>query len=544
MRWPEFLERRERRAIDARVAAEALRGGDASPAGALLGAWRFVDHPDLLGAGMSALAASQSHPAHRWAALPFAPRSTLTPPAADDLPEFFLRREAGWSCAARVAPEPLAWTVEALAFFGEEVNLRERAAFAARSFPLRAEKDEAARRLWSEWFRTGYADRDRWVKLFAGPVHDAAKSALNARKYPAAVKDRLLGAGPDSDSELSELAFDQLFLGEAALPGWVDVATRVLETAGRSPVDRLARHLDGSERTVASQCAARRGHWADTAALVGGDRDLDRRGDLYAASLQQNPDWAEGLVDLHTALRLIALWSLPGSGDPDDAWTSIRSNRGRARARLRAVIAAGSRDRLRQALLPLESLHARTSFALGRHVYRWFMDNENQDSPPAPGRICTPPCTLDGLAPLPAEDIPAARTWTFLVVLRGQLPRLRRWVRTGSTGDRDSRWGELLTEDLPAVLRDPGGAAARDSGYRRLRAWLAVELPMLLERELPRIAALAALHPKSAKAGGLELLRAEWDARVPIPAGGFPAIVAAAQELLTELGRADAEEEG
>lgn len=542
MRWTDFLERRERRAMDASGAAVELGRGEAAGAASLLCPWRFASHPDLLGVMMDALRATESQPAHRWRALPFAPRSAFKVPKVDDLPEFYHRREAGWGLTARSAVDPLAWTLESLAFFAEEVDLRERAAFTTRTFATRPDRDDACRKLWAEWFRTGFADRDRWTRLFAGPVHEAAKTALLARKYPSSVRDRLLGSAPSAESELSELAYDQLLFAPSDLPGWVDVATRVVETGGANPVDALVGSLDPAGLLVAGHCAARRGHWADTAALLAEDCDLDRRGDRVRDQVSRDPAWAHGLVDLHTALRLLTMWALPNSGDPDDAWVSIRSNRGRARGRLRAVLARGSRDRLRDGVHSVPGLHARTSQALSRHVYRWFMDNDNQDSPPSPGQLATPLCASVSLVPFAAEDVPAARTWTLLVVLRGQLDRLERWVRSGSTGDRDTRWGELLATALPPALRDPGRPSDAEGGHRRLRSWLAAELGMQLERELPRLAAIARLPPDAAKMPGLRLLQREWDARVPLPSGGFPAIVEAARLALAKLGRADAEE--
>ena len=156
--------------------------------------------------------------------------------------------------------------------------------------------------------------------------------------------------------------------------------------------------------------------------------------------------------------------------------------------------------------------------------------------------LATPPCALAAEdAPVEPFEPPAGllRTWVLLVILRGRWDQLQRWAEEGSTGDRDSTWGRLLSESLPTALAvGPGGG--RD--LRRLRDHLSMALPDVLIDLLPELRAIAALAvgerlPDAVRAA----LSPRWDPRVPLPERGFPDVRRRAIQMLN--GRPVTEEE-
>jgi len=267
---------------------------------------------------------------------------------------------------------------------------------------------------------------------------------------------------------------------------------------------------------------AQRGSWASTVA----DWQPDRPEPLARARAvvrrgRRDSELCERLLDSHVARRVLDRWA----DDPEaSAWGVVTQNRGRARGRLRAVLAADP-GRLLEPLLQLPSLLARTRAAVRRFAWSWAWRELAADFAFDAARASAPPC-LHAAEPLPAlssEATEALDTWVLLVLLRGREAHLERWVRTGGTGDRDSTWARLLSDAVPDVLVDDPTAAGRSRTYRRLRAELSDRLPSLRNRLLPVLRTVAELPSgRKLRASFEERIGPRWSLEVPAPRSGFP----------------------
>ncbi|MCA9572027.1 MAG: hypothetical protein KC656_29515, partial [Myxococcales bacterium] len=238
---------------------------------------------------------------------------------------------------------------------------------------------------------------------------------------------------------------------------------------------------------------------------------------LETAALLADLGSFERLLDLHTALRLLET----SPETPAEAWRVVAQNRGKARGRLRALVARETA--WLPALLALDALGARSAAAIARFAWSWAWQELAVDFPFDPDRPVTPPCEA-----LPADFVPldeAGRaplpTWVLLVVLKGRDLHLERWVATGGTGDRDSTWARLM-KDLPSGL-----------AYPAVRHALAELLPELLAAHRPVLERLAALPGgRTLKTDTTALLAPGWHPDVPFPRAGFPTFVAHAGSFL------------
>jgi len=322
-----------------------------------------------------------------------------------------------------------------------------------------------------------------------------------ARHLPGEVRDRAV-------HDLREAFFYRLALpDERGTPGWTELAARALETAG--PFQALLGPLGPPQRRRAAVCAVSRGQWRHTAehCLTGGTR-LGR-----AAELLDNLDALETWLDHHLQRRLVAEWT---SGRTHHDWRVVTQARGRARARLRALCAECP-EALLEATLSLDALGARLLDATRRWAWTWAWEELARDFAFDIQRPVTTPCEQDDELPGPwdASRDPPLRTWVLLVVLKGRLPQLERWVHTGSTGDRDTTWGRLLADDLPASVRGTDTTAMRLELVGKLSSHLAALRPQL--------EAVAKLTPgRKLRAGFTALLQADWHPDVPFPRSGFP----------------------
>ena len=149
--------------------------------------------------------------------------------------------------------------------------------------------------------------------------------------------------------------------------------------------------------------------------------------------------------------------------------------------------------------------------------------------------VATPPCEPDAAPLVPfteAEHAPAV-CWVQLVVLKGRLAHLERWVRDGGTGDRDATWGRLIRNELPEQLADTSG---RRRTYHRLRAWLAGALPEVLHQLAPTLEQLGQLPlSRTLRTRFLAVVERGWDRALPLPRSGFPTMVAHARDASGEL---------
>lgn len=507
MPWPDFVAAREARR------ARALHGADALVAGhhTDLPGWRIA-RPEIVLATLAERPPTPP-PEALWAAL--AEPGDLPDPGDRVVAARLHRRWLRERARGEVAPtrrHRLAWALYELDALAEEVTLRERDAWAAVVHTSSAEEDAASAALWAGWF-TGdpWSGRSRWEALYLPAATRSFAAVCAAREVPAAVRERAL-------SDLRE-GFHYRLLGAGdAPPGWAELAVRVLETAG--PVEAVARVLSEAGWTRLATCAAHRGGWADTLAHAWPDRaEPVARARAFVERIRTELPWVETLLDTHVVRRLVLAWA---SDETPRPWRVATQNRGKARGRLRAVATGEAGPTLLQALLDLDALHARTVDGVRRYAWAWAWQELATDFAYGLSEPVTPPCTArePELAPFGDEEAAALRTWLLLVVLRGRLGHLRRWVRTGGTGDRDSTWARLLTDALPAALRDDP-----PPGYRRVRADLADTLDDHLEALRPTLRALADLpEGRGLRAAFTSRLEPGWHAAVPFPRSGFPTL--------------------
>ncbi len=535
MHWDTFLQRREARRV------RALAGG--WPVQEALGAFRLIEDPLSLAAVEAALDAATLRPSPALLASSLAPPELLPPPPPSklDVDEPLHRLRLIRALEARLPPEleapdtpgtRRAWALETLGFLGEQVEDRERAAWARE--PLAPDpRDAEVAQLWARMFQGGaavWSDQRRWEKLCVEPAMAAFRQVLSTRELPPGVAKQAL-------SELRDGLWYQLLGGKGGVPGWAELAARVVETAGGVPA--LALTLTDEDWSLAARCTTARGTWpATVASLLPEVPGGPARALVLRQRLIEAPDRAESVLDAHVVLRLLDTWAEAEGADPVRSWGVVIQNRGKARGRLRAM-AMGRPSQLRSVLLSLDALTARTLLATRRYAWDWAWESMARGFAWDFANAVTPPCEApdEGLLPLGPEHAPAVRTWVLLALLKGRRDHLERWVQTGGTGDRDGTWGRLLSDELPEALRDPlpplpprGRVTAT---YHRLRAFLADALDEILTSLLPTLGSLAALAPgRDLARRSEELLTPAWDARVPFPRSGFPTFQAHASEVV------------
>ncbi len=404
------------------------------------------------------------------------------------------------------------WGLDALAFVGAEVERIERAAWREASVAMRPDpaRDTETTALWAAWFAGDpWSGRGRWEALFLDEAVRVFMAVLRARKIPDSARGTAL-------EDLRESFFYSMVMGD--IPGWAELAARTLETGPEGPVPALRRLAGPTEQQHLSSCAATRGTRADTLSRLWSERpDPAARAHALATYLAEGGA-LESLLDAHTVLRLLSSWS-SGQDDPGHSWAVVTQNRGRARARVRAVLVEHGRPRMLEPLLVMDALWARTAAATRRLAWSWAWRELGRglsfDLETAGTRRCKP---VDlGHRPLDARERAALKTWVLLAVLKGRLTHLQRWVRTGSTGDRDATWGRLLANELPTHLRGDDGRPVR------VRVELADTLDDLLVDLRPALAALAELPTgRKLRAAFTAELEPRWAADVPFPKSGFP----------------------
>lgn len=523
MSWSTFLAARDAARGWALEAGRRLLDGEA--AGALPG-WRM--EPRLAVALARRLARELPAPGPEALAATLAPTQDL-PRLSRGPAEPFLHREALERAELPVvADTPLhrcAFGLERLAFLAARVEDRERGAWSRASYAADPTRDAEAAGLWAGWLSGNpWSLRRPWERLFLPEAARVFRAVAADRKLSPEVSRRAL-------EDLREAFFYRMIGGKGALPGWAELAARVIETGPPGPLDALLGALPAGDRARLAACAATRGVWRGSAAAVWRAPGEEARAALGAAALAARPAEAEGWLDAHLVRRLLVAWR---SGRTSTDWILATQNRGRARARARALLAARG-AKLAEPLLALDALYARTAAALRRLAWGWAWSELARDFSFDLGRPLTTPCRPPAAprpSPLSPEERPALRSWVLLVALKGRLGHLRAWVAEGRTGDRDSTWGRLLSEDLPALLRE----GAEDLHYRRLRAALSAELGACLEALRSPLAAVVALPPgRRLRAAFEEALRPGWDERVPFPRSGFPTFQQHAAEALDAL---------
>lgn len=508
--WGWLALRRARRARCA-LAARDLLAGDPAPARGLLAGWRFACSADLSARVLAQLQAPpRIEPVLRGALL--APEEALpTPPRPEEpsLPHLFREWLAVHAPPLEPgdAPSELAWLLDELGFLGDEIERKERLSWRAKAWSANPTDDRAAAQHWRAWLDGApWWIRDGWERMVMPSALGAFKGILDLRAVPASRQRRVL-------SDVREALFHAMLGGGDKAPGWRSVAARVLETPGDAPMGGLEAVLDPKHRLLVGDCAVRRGYGATSARLLFPEaRHLRDRGRLVRG-LQ-----VEQAVDLHTAMRLLHTWETLGAS-PQQSWRVIVQNRGRARARLRALVSAAEGPDLAAGLLGVDALAARTRDAVFRFCRDWawqgLIDGFTLSPDFAPDGRCQP--ELPEQAALSEEDRRKLVAWVALVVLKGRLPHLIAWSR-GAGSSKDTRWGELLSRELPGRLIDAPLPERKHRSYSGVQQTLHAELGEILEELRPQLTQIVALHPeKSLKRRFLAVLDPIWvpDVRSP-----------------------------
>ncbi|MCB9759845.1 MAG: hypothetical protein H6739_08430 [Alphaproteobacteria bacterium] len=489
--------------IGAAEAAAALRAGDPGPAASLLQAWRFASVPGWCDGVLEAL--------------------VETPPVAPPA----------------VAGDPLAWGLAALAEAGLDLQERERDAWQVVDHPVDPLRDAVAQGLWQGWIEgRHWADHDDWLRLVKPIVTRTLIAALVERGLP---ERRCVEAARELRESLflrlvgrDLLRHPQQRAQAEHLDGFLELAVRVLETAPPGPVDALAARMDDEGWRWLTDCPRAQAAFGPTlASLYPQLPDVHAHARAARQDLRREPRRLEALLDLLVAARLIRGWA---SEDGIDGRAVVANNRGKSRGRLRAVLAQVHPEAVGEALLGLDALYARTAAALRRYTWAWAQQVVRMGLAIDPLTGVTPPCEPPppGPAPFTAPERDALRTWVLLVVLRGRLERLEEWSRTGGT-QRDAVWGRLLTDALPADLKDPPAPGERQARYTRARTELALSLDALLASLRPTLAQVAALESGRDLRQRCEAVLDEvWSDAIERPTRGFPAFVRHAGEALAE----------
>ncbi|MCB9743964.1 MAG: hypothetical protein H6740_15295 [Alphaproteobacteria bacterium] len=546
IRWDDYLNLRERRAQAALDAADALLHGDSAPARAALGPWRFVGHT-LFDEALCARILEDT-PACRpeAVALSLRPLPGLDPGAST------LRSEAAhreWLAAQLPASEEavssreaIAATLEGLGFWSQEVERRERAAWTEESYKIDPMRDAVAQGLWRRWFQGRFwEDQEDWERFLRGAVTRTIAGVVLERGVPRHRQAPLV-------RELRESLFMRL-VGQdllrrplerrqsaEQLDGFLELAVRTLETAEPGPVDALAEIAGPEVWSWASRCPRARRSFAEALEVFGGPElpEPHARAERFRREAPEDPRLLEALLDLQVALRLVRAME-----EGLDPWSVVTNNRGKARGRLRALLAQAEPAGLEGPLLALDALAARTLTAARRYAWAWARELLRHDlAVDALGGV-TPPCEPPPpeVPAMSAEERRALATWTLLVALKGRLPQLLTWCTQG-TSDKDTTWGRLLSDSLPEALRDPPQPGERQARYSRVRAELALGLDDWTQALVAPLEAVAAQSPgRDLGARTWAALEPAWDATVEFPSRGFPSLRRGAAESLEVLQR-------
>lgn len=377
---------------------------------------------------------------------------------------------------------------------------------------------------WDAWFEGRPWDhRTLWERRYLHLAREAVRAVARHLRLPEAALRRVL-------DDLEDSFFLVLFGDEDGVPTWLDIGLLALERAPEGPVMSLGSCLNAPGWDRLGACLRRRGAWPATlncAPGVAAPRD--------AAALEE-------LLDLHVLRQVLTGADTASALDLDRAWRVVRSNRGRMRGRLRALLVEGPRDGIRGRLLRHPALSRATETALARFWFHQAWQELRRDFTFDGRDLATPPCAPteeDATTERLELNQGALRTWVLLVALRGRWEHLQRWAEEGSTGDRDSTWGRLLADQLPAALAR-GAAGQRD--LRPLRDYLSMNLADVLTSLLPTLEAVASAQPGPGLNDVVRrVLKPGWHAEVDFPQRRFAELRDHAAALLQ--GRPMTEEE-
>ena len=524
--WAAFREAHAVRVARAVAAADALLAGNVEPARGLLAPWTFSADARATERLLERLRATPPcpPPAHRAAILGPVPEQGPEPAGEPDQREHLYKQAQAPDDGPCSERDALAWGLEGLAWFGGRVEETERQAWqaAVQVDPIR---DGAARALWEKLLAGDFwTARETVDALWLPTARRVFGAALRARGVPSAERSAYL-------QEFAEGFFWVLLGGADSLPGWKEIAVRVLETDGPSAPTALGTHLGPEGWSWVVRCpTASSPTWRATRAWALPDHpNALAEGWRLAGQGPGDASLLEHLLDGQVALRLLAAWSDEEPRTrPSQGWDVVLRHRTRTRGRLRAVMLETASDRLLR-ILELPGLAARSERAVAAVAWARAHAVLHQHQVPSWDSSLTPPCEEPPAlaAPLDAKEQSIVQTWVLLVVLRERFGQLEHWRRTGSWRKRpDSGWGRLLQDSLPASLVGP------DGGYTRVQAHLCLHWDAVCDGLRPVLEQVVACRK------GPEIRAAVspcWEPEVPLPSRMGSGAKSAAQDVLDNL---------
>lgn len=495
-----------------RPAASALLAGDVEPVRVQLEAhgWRFAADAEL----------TRRFVQHLLRHLPWPPPTARDPWAqldAEGLPPE----------PAEILTEPpeilteadrLTCVLEHLACLGHR-RLESDRQWALRSAPADAALDARAAALFAGMGASRYPAEIQtlWEATYLDPAATAFLAEAEAdRRKPRLRRDLaegffLLCLGPPQET-----------------PIWRRLYARVLEQAPAGPIGALAAHIPPALHPAVARALVEQGSRAASASIAFPFRGVALRARALQAVAFGTPDGLDRLLDFHLAVRLLATWQKPGGWAPATGQAVIAQNVGRARSRLRALVAA-------LPTLPAveqPGLHHKTRIAVMRFFRDLARDWRARDFAMGQDTRVDAPCSLPGVAVPAVDEERQALLRTFLLrgLLLGHHSRLLRWIPTGD-GAGATTFYRYLDRDLPEGLDAPRGPGGRRD-YQRLRLELQSHLPTLMAALRPTLEAVARL-PAPVRSHQLHtLLRPTWHPAVPLPLARPHRSVEAATQLL------------
>ncbi len=411
---------------------------------------------------------------------------------------------------------PVIWGWRHLGLLGERVDRLQRVPW-HRQLQADGPQDARAQALWEAWLRDDTAAVwHAWPEVYGPSAYRGFSAVLRAVGMPREVQRQRL--------ELLGDELPMMMLGwRDTVPGWCQVASWVLESAGQAPLTAMAGALLPAQLALVADCAVRRGYQPATVRLAYPEAPRpELRALALRDELERDPAWLETLVDLHVAVRLIDRWHAGHNLDLESSWDVVVANRGRARARIRSIL-AGDRAAL-QRILKVDSLHARTCDAVMRWAreWAWQLHRRRWESPTQ--HPVDAPCAAAATAPLDDDETLALRAWVLLVCLKGRHTELRAWTFEG-TGIAAGTWGRLLADELPESLRDALQPGRKRRGLGRVRAGVAEHWDSLLDHCAGVLEALSILPQDGLKEAAPRLLAQVGHTQVAFPSRGYEAIV-------------------
>lgn len=415
---------------------------------------------------------------------------------------------------------------------------------------------EELRRSQHEWVdsaRRGTGKREeeeaaaRWRSILVGS-REAQWTALEAWASEIAPKARwvfraiCMRAGLPEDlagwhwKRIREDLLHRLVGGSGGLSGVRDIALRAYAVVPGSEVDLLQLLSDTSMTVVAKHLAVGPAFFQASKACLPGLEPAQARAAALVRRLLADPPLGGQILDYRLGCRLLQICVEPGTS----AERTVRACQAAdvlgayARGRLRALAARELTDlQLLDALLSLDGLAWRTRMALGPFLRGWLW-SEMKGHFPLSMEPVTSPCTESAAGEaLPSEgaDPDLNSTWICRAVLLVGPDLLERWILTGDTSGRNSRFDTLRTL-IPRAMADGLDTRGKPS-YHRFRALLHDRLDDIVADWLPALRTIAELpDDRKLKARTLAILAERWHPDIQPPAGHFNHIRVRAREAV------------